>query len=251
MPRLATVSTVEALQVALERRVLDGGFGAGEHLREIDLAREYAVGRNTLRAAFDGLVRRGILSKQPNRGVFVRTLTATDLVEVYELRAALEVQAVRMLAGRRQVPRGAREALARQRRLGPRSERRARVEADLAFHRAIVGGAGNARMARVLEDIEAEVLLCLAQVVQGYPGASSRLAVEHSELLEAIESGRPGAAETAVRHHLQAVSAWLVEQAEGRAGAEPPRGVGASPPRSPRGGEAVPRPRLALSGHDV
>ena len=93
--RLETVSTVHALERALEQRVLEGQFRPGEHLREIELSREYEVGRNTLRAAFDALVGRGILMKARNRGVFIRVLTERDLADVYELRAALEVQAAR------------------------------------------------------------------------------------------------------------------------------------------------------------
>src|ERR1035438_7346485 len=115
--RLGTVSTVQALEEDLERRTLDGEFQQAGHLREIELARQYDVGRNTLRAAFDGLARRGLLVKARNRGVFVRVLTPRDLVEVYELRSAIEIQAGRSLAGRRSVPEAARRALAAERRL--------------------------------------------------------------------------------------------------------------------------------------
>ncbi len=98
--RRQTTSRVETLEDELERQVLDGRFKPGEHLGEIALAEEFDVGRNTLRAAFDGLVRRGLLVKSRNRGVFVRALTAHDLGEIYEVRTALEVQASRMLAAR-------------------------------------------------------------------------------------------------------------------------------------------------------
>src|ERR1019366_2987087 len=90
--RLGTVSTVQAREEVLGRRTLDGEFQPGEHLREVELARQCDVGRNTLRAAFDGLARRGLLIKSRNRGAFVRVLTRQDLVEVYELRSALEIQ---------------------------------------------------------------------------------------------------------------------------------------------------------------
>ena len=164
--RLGTVSTVEALEQDLERRTLDGEFQPGEHLGEIELARQYDVGRNTLRAAFDGLAHRGLLVKSRNRGVFVRVLTGRDLAEVYELRTAIEVQAGRALAARRSVPEAARRALEAERRLTDGSARRDLVEADLAFHRAIVEGAGNGRLTAVHHDIAAEILLSLAQLME-------------------------------------------------------------------------------------
>ena len=215
--RHQTASRVETLEDELERQVLDGRFKPGEHLGEIALAEEFDVGRNTLRAAFDGLVRRGLLVKSRNRGVFVRALTAHDLAEIYQLRIALEVQAARILALRANVPEAARSALAHHNRLGPRSSQRVIVEADLAFHRALVIGTGNARLTRAHKNLEIEILLCLAQLVRGY-ATVGQLAGEHAALLEAIESGVPEAAEAVIRRHLENATAWLIEHATGQEG---------------------------------
>ncbi len=210
-----TTSRVETLEDELERQVLEGRFKPGEHLGEIALAVEFDVGRNTLRAAFDGLAGKGLLVKSRNRGVFVRALTAQDLAEIYELRTALEVQASRMLAESKVVPAAARTALAQHHRLSNRSSQRVMVEADLAFHRALVIGTGNARLTRAHKNLEVEILLCLAQLVQGY-ATVGQLADEHDALLEAIESGDPVAAETVIRHHLQNATSWLIEHATTR-----------------------------------
>jgi DNA-binding GntR family transcriptional regulator len=210
--RLQTVSIVEALEDDLERRVLEGEFRPGDHLREHELADEYGVGRHTLRAAFDGLVRRRLLERARNRGVFVRALTASDLAEIYELRTALEAQAFRALAARREVPDAARDALARMLALDAASPWRLVVEDDLAFHRAIVVGAGNVRLARAHEDLQSEILLCLAQLVHGY-AAVEELTAQHAELLAAIERGDRDEAEAALRTHLERATAWLTENA--------------------------------------
>jgi DNA-binding GntR family transcriptional regulator len=220
--RLGTVSTVQALEEDLERRTLDGEFQPGEHLREVELARQYDVGRNTLRAAFDGLVRHGLLIKSRNRGVFVRVLTPRDLAEVYELRAAIEIQAGRTLAARRSVPEAACRALDAERRLTDSSARRDLVEADLAFHRAIVDGAGNSRLAAVHRDITAEILLSLAQLMETEYATIEDLVAEHAEVLRAIETGKPATAEAVIRRHLEAATAWLVSRGAS-AGEEGPR----------------------------
>lgn len=210
--RLGTVSTVQALEEDLERRTLDGEFQPGEHLREIELARLYDVGRNTLRAAFDGLAHRGLFIKSRNRGVFVRVLTGRDLAEVYELRAAIEVQAARSLAARRSVPEAARRALETEVRLTRGSARRDLVEADLAFHQAVVEGAGNSRLTAVHRDIAAEILLCLAQLMETDYATVENLTAEHAEVLRAIEGGKPSSAELTIRRHLEAATAWLVNR---------------------------------------
>jgi DNA-binding GntR family transcriptional regulator len=228
MSRGQTASRVETLEEALAREVLDGRFRPGEHLGEISLAEEYKVGRNTLRAALDGLVRRGLVTKARNRGVFVRALTANDLGEIYELRTAIEVQASRTLAARRLVPDAARRAFARHHGLRARSSQRLIVEADLGFHRALVAGTGNARLIHAHEALGGEILLCLTQLVQGYAGVG-QLAEEHAALLAAIESGKPAAAEAVIRRHLEAATSWLVEHAKPGSG---PNGYAAGLPRS-------------------
>ena len=211
--RQAAASRVDALEAALTRQVLDGRYAPGEHLGEISLAKEFKVGRNTLRASLDGLVRSGLVIKARNRGFFVRALTAQDLSEVYELRTAIEVQAARSLAARRSVPDAARRALAHHRGLADRSSQRAIVEADLGFHRAVVAGTGNARLINAHEALGGEILLCLTQLVQGY-AAVGQLAAEHGALLAAIERGKPAAAEAAIRDHLENATTWLVEHAK-------------------------------------
>jgi DNA-binding GntR family transcriptional regulator len=213
--RLGTVSTVQALEEDLERRTLDGEFRPGEHLREIELARQYDVGRNTLRAAFDALAHRGLLVKSRNRGVFVRALTTRDLAEVYELRSAIEIQAGRSLAARRSVPEAAVRAVEAERALTEGSSRRDLVEADLAFHRAIVDGAGNSRLAAVHRDIAAEILLSLVQLMETEYATVADLADEHAEVLRAIGTGRPSGAEAVIRRHLEAATAWLVNRPTG------------------------------------
>jgi DNA-binding GntR family transcriptional regulator len=196
----------------LQRRILQGEFTPGEHLREIELAEQYHIGRHTLRAAFDALVRCGLLGKQRNRGVFVRRLTPDDLQEIYELREALEVEAFRILAGRRIVPEEALEKIEELKRFNSRTPRRDVIETDLAFHRALVAATGNARLTRTHREQGAEVRLCLAQLVNGYAGPRE-LAAEHAELLEPLARGDMEEAERIIREHFSNALAWLVEHA--------------------------------------
>jgi DNA-binding GntR family transcriptional regulator len=199
---LKAVSVVEALEDELAGRILDGDFAAGEYLREIELSEQYRVGRHTLRAAFDGLVRHGLLDRARNRGVFVPQFTAEDLVEIYGLRTAFEVEAFRIVAARRTVPAAAREALARYEELDERSPRRLVVEADLSFHNAIVAAAQNSRLTRAHAQLRGEVQLCVAQLGPGY-ATVSELGAQHTRLLDAIETGKPAVAEAAIRAHLE------------------------------------------------
>lgn len=209
MRELGTVSTAEALEEDLERRILQGEFAPAEHLREVELSEEYGVGRHTLRAAFDRLARRGLLVKQRNRGVWVRALTGDDLREIYEVREAIEVETVRILAGRRTVPPKARELTEEIQGLTTRSPRADVIVRDLGFHRALVDATGNGRLARVHEELSSEIQLCLAQLVNGYT-SPKQIAAEHTRLLESIERGRVQAGERAVREDFERTRDWLI-----------------------------------------
>ncbi|HEY2790029.1 MAG TPA: GntR family transcriptional regulator [Gaiellales bacterium] len=212
-PRLlATISVVEALETELTRRLLGGDLRPGDRLREVELAEHYGVGRYTLRAAFDGLVRRGLLQRERGRGVTVAVLGPDDFVEIYEARMALEAQAARTLAARRAVPDAAREALDRLDRLPADADWRLVADADLGFHRALVAATGNRRLQRMHADLEVEILLGMVQLGAGY-ATMPKLAAEHRALLAAIAAGRPGAAERAARSHLGDAAAWFAQGA--------------------------------------
>ena len=72
---LQRVSTVDAIAAALRTRILDGDLGAGERLRELELAEAYGVARHSLRAALRALAAEGLVVIEPNRGARVAALT--------------------------------------------------------------------------------------------------------------------------------------------------------------------------------
>jgi DNA-binding GntR family transcriptional regulator len=194
------VTTSQALERALEDRILDGALAPGAHLREQDLAAEYDVARHSLRAACDALVRRGLLTKRVNRGFFVPQLTQRDAGEIFDLRRALEAPVVRELATRGQVPAATRQALATFEALPGDAPWRDIVRTDVDFHAGLVEAAGNARLARAHADLLAEIALCIVQTGQNYDSAAE-VAREHRDLVAAIESGDPDRAESELDAH--------------------------------------------------
>ena len=194
------VTTTQALERALEDRILDGDLAPGAHLREQDLAVHYDVARHSLRAACDALVRRGLLNKRVNRGFFVPQLTEHDATEIFELRRALEAPVVRDLAARSEIPHATRQALATFEALPDHAPWRDIVRTDVDFHAGLVQAAGNARLTRAHADLLAEIALCIVQTGQTYDSARE-VAREHHALVEAIESGDPDRAERELDAH--------------------------------------------------
>jgi len=184
------VTTVAALEQALEDRVLDGDLPPGAHLREAELALDYDVARHSLRAACDALARRGLLTKRVNRGFFVPELTRRDAEEIFELRRALELPIVRDLAAARTVPARTLQALEDFEAMPRNAAWRDIVRTDVDFHRGLVEAAGNSRIVRAHADLLSEIALCIVQTGSTYDDARV-VAREHRDLVKTIRSGDP------------------------------------------------------------
>lgn len=108
MPELPkTQSTIELLrteslggvvQREIERMILSGELAAGSHLNEYTLATKLGVSRGPVREACRALGELGIVQLIPNRGVFVKSMSRADAMEVYDLRAGLTGIAASLLA---------------------------------------------------------------------------------------------------------------------------------------------------------
>jgi DNA-binding GntR family transcriptional regulator len=69
-----------------------------QRLSDVVLAEKLGVSRTPVRQALDRLVQDGLVRSDPRRGFWVRTFSAQDIHEIYDLRGALEVLALRLAA---------------------------------------------------------------------------------------------------------------------------------------------------------
>jgi len=211
---------VELAVSQLREQVLSGQWPVGGRLpAETELAQRLEVGRSTVREAVRALVHAGLLETRQGSGTYVRSLTPgadweprlrrAAVLEAYEVREALEVQAARLAASRRTEAdiEALRACLAE--RDSARGEDARFVEADLAFHRAVVAAAHNPLLSEMFDSFAAvlrEALIAIRsdQAVQG-PDADAA----HARLAAAIEAGDAAAAAQATHDHLDPTAANL------------------------------------------
>lgn len=201
-PRLATVSTVDALATDITGRILGGQVGPGVQLRESALAREYGVSRHTLRAALARLTGTGLLVFNANRGWSVPQLTRESFDDIAFLRIGLEVQALRELAARgEQVGPEARVALDEMLTCASELPWVDRLIPDMAFHKALVDQAGSQRLSSVYADTQLALHLYLVERREWFePQSIEEWRAHHVKLVDAIESGDPDLVERCLRH---------------------------------------------------
>ena len=183
-------SVVDELAGRIRSRILSGELPAGTALREEALSITYDVSRHTLRAALRALAVEGVVQIVPNRGATVARLTEGDLVPLFELRAALELEACRLTLERNdgKLPVDVHrrlEALVRVCR-GKASGWREIAEAHARFHESLVAGAGSPRIEEAYGRLASELNVFLLQLRPVW--SRSRMIEHHRSLVTALES---------------------------------------------------------------
>jgi DNA-binding GntR family transcriptional regulator len=85
----------------LRGEILDGLLAPGAALLEVEQAERIGVSRTPLREAVARLISDGLVVGRRGRGFEVTEISVDSISELYELRQALEVQAIRLAAIRR------------------------------------------------------------------------------------------------------------------------------------------------------
>jgi GntR family transcriptional regulator, transcriptional repressor for pyruvate dehydrogenase complex len=211
---------VELAVSQLREQVLSGQWPVGARLpAETELAQRLEVGRSTVREAVRALVHAGLLETRQGSGTYVRSVTPgadweprlrrAAVLEAYEVREALEVQAARLAAGRRtEADIGALFACLaeRDRVLGDDARF---VEADLAFHRAVVAAAHNPLLAEMFDSFAAVLREALIAIRSDHAVRSAGSDAAHARLAAAIEAGDVAAAAQATHDQLDPTAANL------------------------------------------
>ena len=195
---------VQRVARLLSKAIVSGQLPPGKRLSESVVARQLGVSRAPVREAARLLENSGLVTYVPNRGFFVRSITARELEDLYELRLVVEVAAVRRLI--REGPERAAPALARQidelrRVAGPGFDMVTQVEADMEFHRLLCAGSGNPKFLAVFDQIAAESALTIMLVGRLYDDPVG-LAETHVPILDSLLSGNEADAVEAIRYHI-------------------------------------------------
>lgn len=193
----------EQVSEALRAALVSGALRPGTVYSAPGLAEQFGVSATPVREAMLDLAQAGLVEAVPNKGFRVTELTERDLDEYTAIRALLEPPTVASVAATVEKSRiEALRPLAEQ--IVTAAVRRdvlAYVEADNAFHLALLGLAGNQHLVEVVRDLRYRSRLYgvprLAQRDELEPSAR-----QHIELLDVVASGDAAAAAAFTTTHL-------------------------------------------------
>jgi DNA-binding GntR family transcriptional regulator len=187
----------------LLHRIVSGQLKPGERLVETRIASELGTSQAPVREALRDLELLRLVESEPFRGARVREFGDSELIEVYPVRAALEELAAREAATRLDGDVGVLEReVEAMRAAAKRGDVNALARHDIAFHRLMVEAAGNMILEQTWKSlgVEGRITISLYGTYVG-PEEAAEL---HVPILEAIRSGKPGAAGRAARKHVEA-----------------------------------------------
>ncbi|MGF3023560.1 GntR family transcriptional regulator [Methylobacterium aquaticum] len=198
---------------ALAERIVSGALAAGSRLRQDAVAAEFDASHVPVREAFRRLEAQGLVVSEPRRGVRVAGFGPEEVREVAEMRAALEVLALRHAA-----PHLTPATLDRAEdatRAGDRAggDVQAWEEANRSFHRLILAPCGMPRLMKAIDDLQAaSARFLFAGWRAEWEAPTDR---DHRAILVALRAGDVDAAAAILARHVQ----WVGH----RPGATPPR----------------------------
>jgi DNA-binding GntR family transcriptional regulator len=182
--------------------IQSGEIGPGTHLRQAEVARRFGVSTTPVREAFVALAREGLVRQDAHRGVVVFMPSVAEVVEMYEIRAALE-----SLAAEHAATRLTADALAEISTIVERmrdADAREYVELNRQLHCLIYAAAGRPRLTELIEELRDAAANYISLTIRRYDdGYRAQVQAEHEEIVAALCSSAPKRAARAVRVHLE------------------------------------------------
>jgi len=184
-------------------KIISGEYRPGSRLVEEELASTHEVSRTPIREVLFALERDGLVRRVKNQGAKVVAFTADDVEEIYEIRKALEILAVRKAIPNLRLN----DLLQFERELEELNSHKGsnwndrQATVDLRLHRLIVRYSGNRRLISYLENIS---LLIHSLRLVGYreDRHARRAGEEHLGIVRALKARDAPLAEELLVNHL-------------------------------------------------
>jgi len=184
---------------ALRKAIITGVFLPGRRLRQDLIAETLGVSRMPVRSCLRKLEAEGLVVFYPHRGATVRTISSSDVAEIYELRTILESYALEHVIGQitnEEIDEI--EILAKK--MDSEQDPMKWYEIRQLFYRQLYQIANRPRLSELIAKLRLEITAYLLTV---------RVTDDHSELIEYIRQRNKRAATRWLEDHLKEISEQL------------------------------------------
>jgi DNA-binding GntR family transcriptional regulator len=198
----------EAVATRLRKLIQSGDLAPGTRLRQAEVARQFDVSTTPVREAFVALAQEGLVRQDAHRGVVVFRPSVSELLEIYEIRGALESLATELAATRLDdTGLAAISAVVASMR---DAEPQTYIELNRKLHSLIYVAAGRPRLIELIDALRDSAS---SYLTIGFACADQdervRVQLEHEEIVAALATGTPDEAAQAIRSHLDRSAHYL------------------------------------------
>ncbi len=184
-----------------------------QRLSDVALAEKLGVSRTPVRQALGRLVQDGLVRSDPRRGFWVRLFTVEDIHEIYDLRGALEVLALRLAAPRLD-PADLRSQLDLLYKVREQLDQRPIslfLQCDFRLHTLLIRASGNSRLINYLSTLRSQFSVFQIKDTM-YPQRMEEALDDHEQILLALLEGNVDkAAEFLAAHIVHAMEHVLAD----------------------------------------
>ena len=198
----------------LKELILSETLPAGSFLSERQLAACLEMSKTPVRSALERLQGEGFLTISPQQGVLVREIPLHEIVDLFDIRIALETFVVRQLAGSLREPQITllRENLAAQAACISTEDVAEVTRLDEDFHQMLCEFHQNGEILRVMLGLRDRLTRVISRVFRRAPNRFEASYADHLGIFEALTSGDKAVAERRMWEHLEYGKRFLVER---------------------------------------
>jgi len=204
----------------LRRAIVEGRFGPADRLVERELCALTGASRSSVREALRQLEAEGLVETLPDRGPVVRTVSATEAEDLYQVRAQLEGLVGRLFASRATAAEVAelRESFEDLAKAFRSKDPAVPLRAKDRFYDVLTTGCRNATLDALLQALHNRIALLRATTL-AQPGRSDKTLVELERIVRAVEKRDGDAAWAACVAHVDAAASVALTVLGGRGAA--------------------------------
>ncbi|GAB2558158.1 GntR family transcriptional regulator [Kribbella endophytica] len=209
-PGVEKIPAAERVYAYVKAAILDRAYPGGELLTEGELATAVGVSRTPVREALLRLEESGLVKLYPKKGALVLPVLPQEINDVLEARELLETHAASKVWPRRKQLIEALTAKVDEMRAHRKAgDAKSFLEADRAFHEAIVGAAGNEILAKLYNSLRDRQVRMGVPGIEVMPARMDKSIVAHTEMIEALGGNSVKRFRELVVSHIEVAAADL------------------------------------------
>jgi DNA-binding GntR family transcriptional regulator len=188
----------------LREQILSGDLEPGAELAEVALSEQLGVSRGPIREALGRLASEGLVTVRPRRGAVVRSLSKEEFLELYQVREALELMAVKLAVPRLRAEdfEALQDLIETMARHAEQDEVAQFFAANAAFHGRLLEASGNGKLQELYRQMLGQLGRYRLRSVT-LRGNLQRSVAEHAAILREAKRGDAERAAQLMSEHIR------------------------------------------------